>query len=402
MSAQIKSTPASTSSSATNSTEVSPAFYRFEDPNIDGQLTPLTSVDNTPVNEKEDSDKLVQDRDVDAADGQVQEGIDVDVPPTELEILQARVKESCEGRTQKVEAWGHRGASATCPENTMASFRATCEAGAQGIETDIHITKDDVLVMFHDPELGGKTTGTGKIHETPWHGALEHIRTLEQPAQPLPRFSEVLALLMEPANIHVKLNIDCKVENLPDKLFPMIKEEMFKYEHWETLLAPRIILGIWHPKFILAARRHLPFIPLYAICMSVATVRSFFFQHCVGFSIAFPALYSADGKRFRDEARAAGKKITVFTVNDRSEMLECIRWGVRAVITDEPSKMVSLQEQIQQDPTTLLTPYFQRVLMPWTSPRYYAYKYNAEADIEMEYLEREGGKFYVVQDVINI
>jgi phosphatidylglycerol phospholipase C len=155
--------------------------------------------------------------------------------------------------------------------------------------------------------------------------------------------------------------IDCKVENLPDKLFPMIKEEMFKYEHWETLLAPRIILGIWHvsrctsfmrrcrycvadldaltfrqPKFILAAKRHLPFIPLYAICMSVATVRSFF----------FPALYSADGKRFRDEARAAGKKITVFTVNDRSEMLECIRWGVRAVITDEPSKMVSLQEQV--------------------------------------------------------
>lgn len=40
--------------------------------------------------------------------------------------------------------------------------------------------------------------------------------------------------------------IDCKVENLPDKLFPMIKEEMFKYEQWETLLAPRIILGIWH------------------------------------------------------------------------------------------------------------------------------------------------------------
>jgi glycerophosphoryl diester phosphodiesterase len=38
---------------------------------------------------------------------------------------------------------------------------------------DIHITKDDVLVMFHDPELGGKTTGTGKIHETPWHGVLE-------------------------------------------------------------------------------------------------------------------------------------------------------------------------------------------------------------------------------------
>jgi len=134
--------------------------------------------------------------------------------------------------------------------------------------------------------------------------------------------------------------------------------------------------------------------------MSVPTVREFFFQHCVGFSICFPALYSADGKRFRDEARAAGKKLTVWTVNDRSEMLECVRWGVRAVITDVPRDMVVLQEQvssnvliarcmpggllmtyfndvlqISQDPTTLLTPYFQRVLMPWTSPRYYAYKY---------------------------
>ena len=97
------------------------------------------------------------------------------------------------------------------------------------------------------------------------------MRTKAQPAQPLPLFSEVLALLMEPENIHVKLNvsargalklrlrsrsltdamlfcaqIDCKVENIPDKLYPMIKAEMFKYEHWETLLAPRIVLGIWH------------------------------------------------------------------------------------------------------------------------------------------------------------
>lgn len=43
----------------------------------------------------------------------------------------------------------------------------------KGGAADIHITKDDVLVMFHDPELSGKTTGKGKIHETPWAGVLE-------------------------------------------------------------------------------------------------------------------------------------------------------------------------------------------------------------------------------------
>jgi phosphatidylglycerol phospholipase C len=80
--------------------------------------------------------------------------------------------------------------------------------------------------------------------------------------------------------------------------------------------------------------------------MSVQTVRTFFFDHCVGFSICFPALYSAEGKRFREEAARAGKRVTVWTVNDRSEMLECIRWGVRAVITDVPRTMVGLQEQV--------------------------------------------------------
>lgn len=43
--------------------------------------------------------------------------------------------------------------------------------------------------------------------------------------------------------------------------------------------------------------------------------------------------------------------------------------------TDELLISTFRKLQIQEDPTTLLTPYFQRVLMPWTSPRYYAYNY---------------------------
>lgn len=39
--------------------------------------------------------------------------------------------------------------------------------------SDIHIAADNVLVLFHDPELGRTTTGSGKIHEQPWAGVLE-------------------------------------------------------------------------------------------------------------------------------------------------------------------------------------------------------------------------------------
>ena len=48
---------------------------------------------------------------------------------------------------------GHRGASATHPENTLAAFRAAKEAGADGIELDVRRTQDEVLVVHHNAHL---------------------------------------------------------------------------------------------------------------------------------------------------------------------------------------------------------------------------------------------------------
>ena len=172
-------------------------------------------------------------------------------------------------------------------------------------------------------------------------------------------------VLPRPAGICAyPLQIDCKVENDPHRLFPMIRDELSKFENWQTLLAPRLILGIWHvsrplshhiqyltpaqPKFIKPAQTHLPFLPRYAICMSVPTVREYFFTQCDGFSMYFPTLLSAEGEAFRRECAARGKKITVWTVNKESEMKECLRWGVQAVITDKPDVTVGLVEQVCQ------------------------------------------------------
>ncbi len=59
--------------------------------------------------------------------------------------------------------YAHRGASAYYPENTMSAFYAGIEMNANGIETDIHKTKDGVLVMFHDDTLERVTDHTGRI-----------------------------------------------------------------------------------------------------------------------------------------------------------------------------------------------------------------------------------------------
>ena len=47
----------------------------------------------------------------------------------------------------------HRGGDTIAPENTMAAFAAAVEAGYTHLETDVHLTADDVLVAFHDDTL---------------------------------------------------------------------------------------------------------------------------------------------------------------------------------------------------------------------------------------------------------
>lgn len=59
--------------------------------------------------------------------------------------------------------YAHRGASQYFPENTLSAFYAGLRMGANGIETDIHKTKDGVLVLFHDDELDRATDGTGLL-----------------------------------------------------------------------------------------------------------------------------------------------------------------------------------------------------------------------------------------------
>lgn len=59
--------------------------------------------------------------------------------------------------------YAHRGASEYAPENTMSSFYLGLLQGANGIETDVQITKDNVLVLFHDNTLNRVTNFTGSI-----------------------------------------------------------------------------------------------------------------------------------------------------------------------------------------------------------------------------------------------
>lgn len=70
--------------------------------------------------------------------------------------------------------YAHRGASEYAPENTFLSFYTGIYMKANGIETDVQLTKDGVLVLFHDDTVNRVTNGSGKVADF----TLDQLRTL--------------------------------------------------------------------------------------------------------------------------------------------------------------------------------------------------------------------------------
>ena len=62
----------------------------------------------------------------------------------------------------------HQGGENEWPSNTMYAFRRAHEIGADVLDTDLHMTRDGVLVLIHDTTVDRTTNGTGAISEMDW------------------------------------------------------------------------------------------------------------------------------------------------------------------------------------------------------------------------------------------
>jgi glycerophosphoryl diester phosphodiesterase len=66
-------------------------------------------------------------------------------------------------RAGRLQVIAHRGDSSHAPENTLASFERAVGPGVDYVELDIHLTKDDQVVVIHDPTVDRTTNGHGRI-----------------------------------------------------------------------------------------------------------------------------------------------------------------------------------------------------------------------------------------------
>lgn len=105
----------------------------------------------------------------------------------------------------------HRGNRTRCPENTLAAFQQAVEDGADLIETDLHLTADNIFVCIHDDTLERTTNGTGPVHDK----TLAELKTLSasygRPQfenERIPTLAETAAILPPDVALALELKMD--------------------------------------------------------------------------------------------------------------------------------------------------------------------------------------------------
>lgn len=156
-----------------------------------------------------------------------------------------------QGERKDVKIWAHRGCSMAYPENTLEAFEAAAKIpGITGIETDVQLSKDGEVVVFHDEHTGRVTDGTRnvqdytlaelqKLHIQSVGGVTTTIPTLKQMLELLKPYCEENGLLI---NIELKTSV-IRYPGIEQKVIDIVREYgLEKYIVYSSFLADSIKL----------------------------------------------------------------------------------------------------------------------------------------------------------------
>ena len=238
--------------------------------------------------------------------------------------------------------FAHRGFSGRYPENTMLAFRKALEAGVDGIELDVQLTKDGHVVIIHDETVNRTTNGTGLVVEY----LLEDLQKLDASSifagqmgfNPIPTLREYFELVKDS---HIVTNIELKtgVNQYPGmeaKVLDLIRE--FKLEdriiissfnHHSVMrmkaMAPELVYGFLADTWILDAGAYTKSydVPCYHPSVNMMT------QEIV------------------DELKANGRVINVWTVNKEEQIRDLYKKGIDCVIGNFPDLTAKVLKELQ-------------------------------------------------------
>lgn len=122
--------------------------------------------------------------------------------------------------------FAHRGLPVKFVENSLQGFKYAATHGAEGVEFDVHLTKDKVPVVMHDETLDRTTNGTGYIKDY----TLNEIRKFHlENGEPVPLLSELFEILQDK---DLYINLEFKTNKIHDVGIEAIVLSLAKQYHF--------------------------------------------------------------------------------------------------------------------------------------------------------------------------
>ncbi|MFW9966571.1 MAG: glycerophosphodiester phosphodiesterase [Candidatus Thorarchaeota archaeon] len=244
---------------------------------------------------------------------------------------------------------GHRGDSTKAPENTILSLKAALEVGVDFLESDLRLTHDNELVLFHDDDMARTTGEPGSVKDC----TLEELRQLDfgkmftQDGISYPFRNKGLTILTlrevfeELGDVKINLDIKDLDARTPHLLAAMIDE----YDKRSS-----VVVASFNP---IQMKRFRTTMPEAITSAHPGEVRNFVLgtklrvETLLSRNIQFQAfqvpvkygLLSIVNERFVEQAHQRGIAIHVYTINKREEIEWLIELGVDGIFTDEPVLM---------------------------------------------------------------
>lgn len=266
---------------------------------------------------------------------------------------------------QIVDIQGHRGARGKMPENTIPAFIYAMDQGVTTLELDVVISKDNKVVVSHEPWLSEEicidSAGNELDHVKEKYniyslnyseieqfdcGSKQNKRFTEQisikSAKPL--LQDVIKAVErhQKGITHYEVSYNIEIKSTPEgdgvyhpdvmEFSDLVYELIDQYLSWERVIIQSFdirTLQYWHSKY--------PKVQLALLIENIKSPKANIKE--LGFTPGiYSPYYKLISKKSVTELHSMGMQVIPWTVNDKSEMKKLVSWGVDGIITDYPNR----------------------------------------------------------------
>jgi len=246
--------------------------------------------------------------------------------------------------------FAHRGASGCAPENTLEAFELAVKLGADGVELDVHMTRDGELVVAHDEEIARVSNGLGLICNMTTSELKKYRFNRTHPEfanATIPTLREVYELL-KPTGLHINTELKTsriRYEHIEEKCIRLADElgmtDRILYSSFNR--ASLMLLKHMEPR----ARVGLLRTPLGKL-NDRKVIDPWGLAHLLGIDAIHPHFSELLLYGEANKAHALGMQVNVWTVNNESDIYKSMLAGADMLIGDYPDRMADVRNKLME------------------------------------------------------